>query len=212
MFKKIIYIFAFMPCFVLAGTPVTLSEETYQSKQGVVVMHVNWGRAWPCGKFENAQLQSLVFTEAPVGNSESALLVLDTPSKLFVDNKYLPYAYVIKPGKYHLTAFDVKAARSTTDVVHIKGNEQNLIKEGKPVGGSFMVNPGEVIYIGHIGLDCGAEPFLWRFYLDGREEFEKYVAEFKEEHPYLKDIPMTYRLFSTKLYGNAHFLENPTVQ
>ncbi len=92
-----------------------------------------------------------------------------------MDDKYLPYVFVIQPGLYFLTDFDVKVARSVTDVAHIKGAKETLIKEGNPIGGSFKIDPGEIVYIGNFGLDCGAEPFLWRFYIDGRSEFEGYV-------------------------------------
>ncbi|MCY7386506.1 MAG: hypothetical protein LH481_00310, partial [Burkholderiales bacterium] len=68
-------------------------------------------------------------------------------------------------GEYFLTGFDVKVARSVSDVAHIKGSKENLIKDGKPIGGTFNVSPGEAVYVGHFGLDCGAEPFLWRSYL-----------------------------------------------
>lgn len=137
---------------------------------------------------------------------------LGTPSRLFVDNKFLPYAYIVQPGEYFLTAFDVKVARSMTDVLHIKGTKDNLIKEGKSIGGSFTVKPGEIVYIGHFGLDCGAEPFLWRYFIDGREEFEKYVAGFREKYPFVKEIAVQYRLFSTKMFGGAYFLQNPVVE
>jgi len=139
-------------------------------------------------------------------------LELETHSKLFVNNKFLPYIYVVQPGEYHLTAFDVKVARSATDVMHIKGTKDNLIKEGKSIGGVFTVNPGEIVYIGHFGLDCGAEPFLWRYYVDGRSEFENYVNGFRKKYPFVKDVPVQFRLFSTKILGRQYKLDKPTVE
>jgi hypothetical protein len=143
---------------------------------------------------------------------EPITLDLVTPSKLFVDNKFLPYVFVIQPGEYALTAFDVKVARSSTDVAHIMGSRDNLIKDGKPAGGTFMVNPGEIAYIGHFGLDCGAEPFLWRTYIDGREDFERYVGGFREKFPFAKQLPVQYRLFSTDYFGRPFVLKDPTVK
>ena len=214
MCKFLSYIIAILtlPALAIAAEPVNLSADTYKPDLGVLIIQANWGRTWKCGQFENAQLQALTFTKSPIDTSESVSLDLETPSKLFVDNKFLPYAFVIQPGEYVLTAFDVKVARSVTDVVHIKGSKDNLVKDGKPVGGTFTVNPGEIVYIGHFGLDCGAEPFLWRTYIDGRMDFEKYIGGFREKYPFVKQVPAQYRLFSTQLLGNPFALKDPTVK
>lgn len=215
MLKFLSYIIAILstlPTLVIAAEPVSLSADTYKADLGVLVIQVNWGRTWKCGQFENAQLQALTFTKSPLDAPESVSLALETPSKLFVDNKFLPYAFVIQPGEYVLTAFDVKVARSVTDVAHINGSKDNLIKDGKPVGGTFTVNPGEIVYVGHFGLDCGAEPFLWRSYIDGRGDFEKYIGGFREKFPFVRQVPAQYRLFSTRLFGNPFALKDPTVK
>jgi len=197
---------------VIAAEPLSLNENNYKSDLGVIIIQIHWGRTWKCGQFENAQLQSLTFTKSPIDKSEVVSLEFVTPSKLFVDNKYLPYAYVVQPGEYLLTAFDVKVARSRTDIMHIKGTKENLIKEGKSIGGTFTVNPGEIVYIGHFGLDCGAQPFLWRYYIDGRSEFERYIDGFRKKYPFVKDVPVQFRLFSTKTLGNPYALDEPTVE
>jgi hypothetical protein len=214
MHKFLAYVIAIftLPALAIAAEPVNLSEDTYKSDLGVLIMQVNWGRSWKCGQFENAQLQALSFTRSPIDTSELVTLDLETPSKLFVDNKYLPYAFVIQPGEYVLTAFDVKIARSVTNVAHIIGSKDNLIKDGKPLGGTFNVNPGEIVYIGHFGLDCGAEPFLWRNYIDGREGFEKYIEGFRKKYPFVKTVPVQFRLFSTQLLGNSFSLQDGTVK
>lgn len=205
-------LFFFPFVFAVAAEPVNLSESTYKADLGVIIVQVNWGRRWRCGRYENAQLQALSFTKAPVDGAGPISIEIETPSKLFVDNKFLPYAFVIQPGEYLLTGFDVKIARSRTDVAHITGTRDNLIKDGKPVGGSFTVGPGEIVYLGHFGLDCAAEPFLWRYYLDGRAEFEKYIGGFREEFPFVKNVPVQYRLFSTQALGNPFSLADPTVK
>jgi hypothetical protein len=201
-----------LPSFALAAAPVDLSENSYKADLGVIIIQMNWGRAWKCGPYENAQLQALSFTKSPIDSQELVSLELETPSKLFVDNKFLPYAYVVQPGEYVLTAFNVKIARSMTDVAHIKGSKENLIKDGKSIGGSFSVNPGEIVYVGHFGLDCGAEPFLWRYYIEGREEFEKYINGFRQKYPFVKNVPVQFRLFSTQTLGNPFSLQDPTVK
>jgi hypothetical protein len=216
MRKFLRYAIAFLwalPTLVVAAEPVNLSEDTYKTDLGVILIQMNWGRTWKCGQFENAQLQALTFTKSPIDSPESVSLELETPSKLFSDNKFLPYAFVVQPGEYLLTAFDVKVARSMTDVGHIKGSKDNLIKDGKSIGGSFTVNPGEIVYVGHFGLDCGAEPFLWRYYLDGgRGEFERYIDGFRQKFPFVKNVPVQFRLFSTQTLGNPYSLQDPTVK
>jgi hypothetical protein len=129
-----------------------------------------------------------------------------------VNNEFLLYAFVVEPGEYILTAFNVKIARSTTDIAHIIGSKDNLIREGRPVGGKFKVNPGEIVYVGHFGLDCGAEPFLWRYYLDGRIEFEKFVGGFRKKFSFLKHMPVQYRLFSTDVLGLPFTIQDPIVK
>jgi hypothetical protein len=196
----------------MAAEPVTLGPDTYKPDLGVLVIQVNWGRTWKCGRYENAQLEALTFSKTPADSPAPVSIALETPSKLFVDNKFLPYAFVIQPGEYLLSAFDVKVARSVKDVGHFKGAEDSLIVGGKPVGGTFTVGPGEIVYVGHFGLDCGQEPFLWRYYLESREEFEKYVQGFREKFPFVNQLPVQYRLFSTQPFGHPFSLKDPTVR
>lgn len=215
MFKSLRYtimVLGVLPSLVGAAEPVDLGEDTYKADLGVIIIQMNWGRRWKCGQFENAQLQALTFTKTPIDGPKPVSLEIETPSKLFVDNKFLPYAYVVQPGEYVLTAFDVKIARSVTDIAHIKGSKDNLIKDGKPVGGSFTVSPGEIVYVGHFGLDCGAEPFLWRYYIDSREEFERYISGFRQKFPFVKSVPVQFRLFSTQALGNPFSLQDSTVK
>ena len=212
IFRFAISLIFITPSLTRSAEPVDLSEDTYKANLGVIILQVNWGRTWNCGSYENAQLQALTFTQSPIDSTESDSLELTTPSKLFVDNKFLPYSYVIEPGEYVLSAFDVKIARSTTDVAHIMGSKDELMKEGKPVDGTFTVNPGEIVYIGHFGLDCGAEPFLWRYYVDGRDEFENYIDGFRHKFPFLKSVPVQFRLFSSQTFGYPYSLQNPTVK
>jgi hypothetical protein len=210
--RYVVAILGWLPTLVIAAEPVVLSADTYKDDLGVLIIQVNWGRTWKCGQFENAQLQALTFTKSPVDAPEPVSLDVETPSKLFVDNNFLPYAFVIPPGEYVLTAFDVKVARSVSDVAHITGSKDNLIKDGKPLGGTFTVNPGEIVYVGHFGLDCGAEPFLWRNYIEGREDFERYVNGFRKKFSFVTHVPVQYRLFSTQLLGNPYRLKEPTVK
>jgi hypothetical protein len=177
-------------------------------QQGIVVLQVNWGRDWGCGGFENAQLQKLKFARLPdAASSEPATLSLQTPSRLFVKDTFVPYAILVEPGEYALSKFDVKLARSVSDVGHLIGSEAQLFEEGRPVGGTFSVAGGEIVYIGHFGLDCAEDPIPWRYYVEGHEEFRRYVEAFRERYPYIKDKPVRYGLFSTQMFGEEYSLD-----
>jgi hypothetical protein len=119
------------PLLAESSEPVKLSQDTYKPNLGVVIMEVSWGRSWNCGPYQNAQIESTTFTKSQSETSNTINLNLDTPSKLFVDNKYTQYSFVLEPGEYGLTAFDVKIARSATSIAHIKLSKDNLIKDGK---------------------------------------------------------------------------------
>jgi len=197
--------------YAAAAEPVELGKNTYKPGSGVLTLGVNWGRTWKCGRYENAQIEALTFRRSPLTSSAPSL-ELTTPSKLAVDNKFVPYAFVLEPGEYILTGFDVKVARSVRDVGHLKGAEADLVKDGKPLGGTFTVNPDGVVYIGNFGLDCAAEPFLWRYYLESRKEFEGWVTQFREEYPFAKDLPAQFKLFETTSLGSPFSLKEPTVE
>ncbi len=207
--RHVITALAVLPSFVAAIEPTALSKDTYKTELGVIVLQVNWGQTWDCGQFENAQLQALTFSQ--IGKSGGTSLELK-PSSIFSKNVFIPYAYIVPPGKYFLTTFDVKVTSSVNNIFHIKGDKDNLVKDSKPIGGSFNVNPGEIVYLGHFGLDCAAEPFLWRYYIEGRDDFERYIEGFREQYPFVREIPVQYRLFTSQMFGNSYSLQNPTVK
>jgi hypothetical protein len=194
----------------MAAEPVELTEKAYAAegqRRGTIVLQVNWGRVWHCGKYENAQLQQLSFSRLPLdpadrGSNDVRL----TGSKLTAPNAYRPYALLIEPGEYALSEFDVKVAASVTEIGHAHGDRSTLIKDGKAMGGSFSVAPGEIVYIGHFGVDCGGEPMLWRTYVEGRGEFDRYVLGFHKRFPFTKDTPVVFRLFATDVFGKPYDL------
>ena len=195
---------------------VELNKKTYKPGKAVLTMSMNWGRTWTCGQYENAQIHSLIFRRTPL-NDESVYLELKTPSKLRVENKFIPYAFVIEPGEYVLAGFDVKVARSVKDVGHLRGTEADLLKDGASIGGKFVANADEVVYIGHFGLDCGAKPFLWRYYLENQEEFQGWVELFKGmgpalKYPFVKALPARFSLFDTTMLGYPFSIPNPVIE
>ncbi|MCB1053394.1 MAG: hypothetical protein KDC71_22520 [Acidobacteria bacterium] len=207
---KLLLFLSLLPVSGLAGEPVALSEKTYDPSLGVLIIQVNWGRTWKCGQFEHAQLQALTFTQLPLEGANSVVLELQTHSQIAAENTFLPYAYVVQPGEYQLTDFDVAVAKSKKEVIHLKGAKEDMAKAPQSAG-TFTIQPGEIVYVGHFGLDCTEEPFLWRFYIEGRSEFESYIAGFRQKFPFVKEVPVQFKLFSTQRFGNPYALENPTV-
>lgn len=189
-----------------------LTEENYQMSKGkmsVVLVAVNWGRQWGCGKYENAQLVSLTFELFP--NSSAVVdgyssLELKTPSRLFIKPEFVNHAFILTPGQYALTSFSVKAAKSRNDVGHFNATKKDLVKEGIPNGGTFTIGAGEVVYIDNFFLDCYYNPVPWRYYSEGRDGFSRHVAEFKQQYKFLGDKEVTYRHFKTKNFGNDYEL------
>lgn len=191
-----------------AGQPEALSARVFAKNmpdKGIVIFEVNWGRKWGCAGVENAQLERLTFSRLPLDASSSSLN-LKTPSKLFVNDKYVPYAYVVDPGTYAITAFDVKVAKSQWDVGHIVATKDQLFENENAMGGTFEVLANEVVYIGHFGLDCAQETIPWRYYLEGRSGFDSFVRGFRRQFPFAASLPARYRLFATTKFGQPFAL------
>ena len=180
-----------------ADAPIELDKDRFDrsaGRHGVVLLEINWGRQWGCAGLDNAQLQALTFSKSP----GEPTLALKTPSRLFVDDRYKAYALLIEPGEYFLTGLDVKVAKSVSDVGHLVAEGQNY--------GSFDVAAGEFVYIGHFGLDCTEDPIPWRYYIEGKEDFERYIAGFRERFPFVGDVPVEFRLFETDMFGASYSL------
>jgi hypothetical protein len=199
---------AFCTAAVGAG-PEELSARAYSADgatHGVVVFQVNWGRKWGCSGIENAQLEALSFTRLDARGSAADALKLKTPSRLLVQDRSVPYAFLLEPGRYALSGYDVKVAISQENIQHRQGTESQLVPDGKPTGGSFTVAAGEIVYIGHFALDCTKEPIPWRYYINGSRDFERYVAGFRHAFPFIRDAPVHYRLFDTTQFGESYTL------
>jgi hypothetical protein len=190
---------------------VPLSEHAYResgSTKGTVILQVNWGRYWGCGPYENAQLQGLTFRRLgengePLSDKDWELSPLST---LLVRPSFEPYVVLLEPGQYALSGYRFKVAASVHDVRVTEGDSSKLIVDGRPVGGSFNVGAGEVVYIGHFGVDCHGAPTPWRFYIDGKQDFSLYVDGFHKRFPFAKDVAVTYRLFQTEHFGQPYEL------
>ena len=212
-FKVIIILFLVCTSnVVVAGKLVHLGQKNYKKfadDKGIVILQINWGRQWGCGGLENAQLQKLSFRMVDKGEPIEKWdeLKLKTKSKLRVKNEFKPYALMLNPGNYVISGFDVKVAKSKSDIGHLIGDLDSLFEDGKPVGGEFTLKKGEIVYIGHFGLDCAAEPIPWRFYIEGKEEFEEYANGFLEYYPFVKNKDVRFRLFSTTMFGEPYEID-----
>lgn len=166
--------------------------EKTKEKKAVIIYGINWGRKWGCSGADSAQLQNISF-ENIENNTEQ--INLSSPSKLRAEDVFKPYAVIVDPGEYFLSSFDIRIARAINQIEHIKWNDSELSS-----GGSFKVNAGEVVYIGDFGLDCINQPILWRYYVQ-KEDFNRFVNQFKGKYKFLADKEVIYRLFQTDQFG-----------
>jgi len=181
-----------------------------ENEEGIVLLDVNWGRKWACGDYENAQLLTVAFDKLPfIEHSNEALpdLVLQSPSRLFVNSEFISYAYSIPAGEYAISAVSIKAASSVSDVGFFVFQRDELFKAGEPIGGTFSVNPGETVFIGNFFLDCTFSPMLWRYYPDSREAFKHQITDYQKGFPFIDLNDVTYRLFKTKEFGYNYELK-----
>ena len=178
----------------------------------VVLVDVNWGRSWGCAGYENAQLVNLTFDHVSpaekYADDEYSEIKLKTPSRLFVNPDYSNYGFIVRPGVYALTEFTIKVARSVSDVGYIKAGKSELIEGRKYHGGILRVGAGEVVYVGHFDLDCMESPIPWRYYLEGQDAFDEYVADVRKKFRFLKDADFVYRLFFTTNFGVDRYIES----
>lgn len=181
---------------------------------GLVLLEVNWGTRWRCGGYDNAQLKRLIFSPYSDGaiQRNRPELVVRAPSGRYCDDGYTPLALLVEPGAYALSEFKIQTSRSIGDLGHMVATEENLFRDGKPTGGTFWIRAGEIVYIGHFSLECKNRVCPQRTYLENREAFEQYVADFRGAFPYTASKPVEYRLFDTKMLGQPFKLANPTVE
>lgn len=172
-----------------------LNKKNYQNakdEKAVVIYGANWGRQWGCAGLDNAQLQNITFSNV---NNKADDITLTIPSKLLSEDISKPHAIIVNPGEYALSGFDIRIGRAMNQVDHIKWTD-----DGNSNGGSFKVNAGEVVYIGDFGLDCTKKPILWRYYIQ-KNDFDRFVSQFKKEYKFIANKEVIYRLFQTNMFG-----------
>ena len=191
-------------------SPFTVSAYAQEAEsKGVVLVSVNWGRHWKCGRFQNAQLKSLSFDKA--NSSEASKdaksdLILEDASLLPATTRFVNHAYIAEPGEYLLSAFSVEVAKSTSDVGFFNASRPDLLRNGKSSAGSFTIAAGEIVYIGHFFLDCAKDPMPWRYYPSSRSDFDQYLKGVKSQFEALDTSKVKFRLFNTTTLGEPFTL------
>lgn len=195
------------------GVSNEATAESYvknRAVMGTVLLDAKWGRQWKCGQYENAQLVSFGFDRLPLGtaaNSGGSEVIVGTTSQLMAKPQFISIALLIPPGEYALSSFRIKVAESVSKVGYFAADRNHLLRNGKPFAGSFKVAAGETVYIGNFALDCLQEPVLWRYYTQGKQDFQKQLTEYKSNYPFLDVSAVQYRLFDTSVIGRAYELK-----
>lgn len=195
---------------VLSRPKQEVTAESYgnDKTKGLVVLSAIWGRTWKCAQFENGQLRSFGFDRLPSQTmaDDAVPQILLEGSPLYAERQPVNYVMVLDPGEYGLATFTIKVASSVTDVKILGVGRARLFEGRKPIGGTFQVNAGELVYIGHFGLDCYKEPTIWRYYPEGRDGFDSYKKVIKNQYPFLDADNMQFRLFETSVLGRNYVL------
>ena len=181
---------------------------TSNQAKGVVLLAVRWDRRWNCSGFENAQLRVIAFDKLPTTRADDAApdILLDDAPLVMTKPVFDNYAFQIEPGEYGLSRLEIKVAKSRSDVGFFKVPRSKFLKEGQSLGGTFTVSAGEVVYLGHFYLDCHQRPILWRYYPEGRDGFNGYLASLKKVYRTLDVEKVVFRLFQTKEFGQDYKL------
>jgi hypothetical protein len=183
-----------------------LSKET----KAVVLISVNWSRNWGCSGYRNAQIKSIAFDKIPnekTTDDIAADIVLNDAPLIFTKQEFDNYAFIVEPGIYALSSFDIKVAESLTSIGGFKTPRSLLLQDGKALGGTFNVEAGEIVYIGHFFLDCALkQPVIWRYYTNGQDAFDDYIRKIKNEFPALDADHVKFKLFETTEFGRPYSL------
>jgi hypothetical protein len=194
------------------GVTAEATPESYvknKSAYGVVLLDARWARQWRCATYENAQLVSFSFDRMPLvakSNDAKADILIGSTSQLTASQKFESYALLVPPGEYALSGFKIKVAKSVSDVGYWVANRSDVNKNEAASAGKFLVAPGEAVYIGNFALDCYQVPTLWRYHSDGKDAFEKQIADYRSKYPFLDLSNVKFRLFETTTNGRPYVL------
>lgn len=201
-----IFLFLVLVCLSEAQAAKLTKREfrKHSDTRAVVLIDVSWGRRWNCGGYENAQLLELIFENTQVAeepDEKYRKIVLETPSRLFVDPVFTSYGFIVDSGKYAFTGWSMKVARSQSNVGRVGVNREQLVDGDTYHGGTFEVGVGEVVYIGNFFIDCYQQPIPWRYYTDGEDQLSDHYQHYKSKFKFLEDAEIIFRLFESHIYA-----------
>lgn len=189
----LILCFVINSCTTVSNIPIA-NEVTLASykitgdSSAVVIVSVFWGRQWNCGAYHNVEIMSMGFDRYPLQqqtvNNHSDIYI-DSPFQLFKKSNYYHYALLLKPGKYALSSYTIKVARTVSDLKRIHANRENLIKNTKSIGVTFEAKAGAVVYIGKFQVNCKNKPIIGYDYIKQEKEFTTLMAEIKQKYPFI---------------------------
>jgi len=186
-----------------ATAAITKPQYTENSNtMGTVLLAVNWNRYWGCGGYENAELRSIGFDHMPnkhTTNEQAPDFILNGSAG---GPDFIVYSSMLEPGSYAISRIKIKVAQSMSDVGYLTLERSSLFNSDTPLGGEFNISAGEVVYIGHFGLDCATKPMLWRYHKEDKKAFNEFVEKTKIYIPYLNLSNVQFRLFQTNEFGH----------
>ncbi len=180
-----------------------LTASTYkqhQSEQALVLMTINWGAKWRCSNFDKAMLQTLQF-ERLHDDAPDKALVFQRPVDADQHPEYIRYALLVDPGEYALSGTDLIVSKMGQKDDYLHTTKNQLIVADKSLGGTFMAQAGEPVYIGNFWVDCKYSPIVWRLYTEGQDSFNKHLQLFQQDYPFINLDNVQYRLFQTTQFG-----------
>ena len=137
----------------------SITEGQYSQEEkgkGLVLVSANWQRVWSCGGYENAELRSIGFDRMPSlqsSDSESPDLVLNgSPTGPRISN----FAYLVEPGTYGLSYFQIKVAESVSEVGYRFASRSLLLNNEGSKAGSFHIKAGEAVNLDDLPI-CNQE-------------------------------------------------------
>ena len=199
-------------CASFGPVAVEATAENYSktaSGKGLVIFAVNWGPRWGCGSYQDAAVTSFGFDRFPsdiTGNDTPPQFSIGKSDVPTTKQEFVSYAYLVEPGEYALSRFEIAAARSPSEVVDFIAQRSDLIQKGKAIGGSFDVHADEMVYIGHFFVGCQKQPTLWRYYMEDKSALDFYMIYVKQKYPFLDVQNAEYRLMRTNTLGLDHKL------
>ena len=120
---------------------------------------------------------------------------------------FVKYACALEVDEYALSYFNIKVAKSVSDISYFAAERSQLIKNSKPVGGTFNVGKGGTSYTGNFWMACSNPSLLWRYYTPAGNSFKNQLQEYKKQSPFLDTNNVEVSLFESDAFGVPYSAE-----